>query len=115
MNRHHHPAPFPRLLLSMRNLQGGQYGTLDVTARAADTVELALGGDYVWLQPDEWRALRAAVDKFFCTDLEATVVVTTTRTEERQEVEVLEDRECEPESRPPHPPRPPRPGFPPGK
>ena len=70
--------PFPKKLISFRNLQGGQYGTLDVTARDVGLVELAMGGDYVWLTPDQWIALRAAIDPIFDleTDKETVVVAT---------------------------------------
>jgi hypothetical protein len=73
--------PFPQKLISFRNLQGGQYGTLDVTAREANVVELALGGDYVWLTPDQWVALRSAIDPVFGlrTERETVVVATDDR------------------------------------
>jgi hypothetical protein len=119
MTKHHHHHPFPRLLLSIRNLPGGQYGTLDVTARAEDTVELALGGsgDFVWLRPVQWKALRGAIDALFCFDddvVDTTVVVTTTPEGGATVIEVVE--ECEPGERRRDPiprPRPPRPGSPP--
>jgi hypothetical protein len=69
---------FPKKLISFRNLQGGQYGTLDVTAREAGLVELALGGDYVWLTPDQWIALRSAIDPLFGLETERETVVVAT-------------------------------------
>lgn len=69
---------FPRKLISFRNLQGGQYGTLDVTARESTLVELALGGDYVWLTPEQWIALRSAIDPVFGVPIERETVVVAT-------------------------------------
>lgn len=80
---------FPKKLIAFRNLHGGQYGTLDVTARDARLVELALGGDYVWLTPDQWAALRSAVDAVFGLDIETVVVAT----DDEGEPIVIEERE----------------------
>jgi hypothetical protein len=55
----------PRLLITFRNLLGGQYGTLDVTARDSGHLELALGADFVWMTRDQWLELRRVADKFF--------------------------------------------------
>ena len=70
--------PFPKKLISFRNLQGGQYGTLDITAREPTLVELALGGDYIWLTPDQWIALRSAIDPLFGLQTERETVVVAT-------------------------------------
>jgi hypothetical protein len=69
---------FPKKLISFRNLQGGQYGTLDITAREPTLVEIALGGDYVWLTPDQWIALRSAIDPVFGLELARETVVVAT-------------------------------------
>jgi hypothetical protein len=71
-------SPFPKKLISFRNLQGGQYGTLDVTAREATLVELALGGDYIWLTPEQWISLRSAIDPVFGLETERETVVVAT-------------------------------------
>jgi hypothetical protein len=55
----------PKLLISFRHLQGGQYGTLDVSSRKSGSLELALGGDYVWLTREQWLALRRVGDGLF--------------------------------------------------
>ena len=69
-------SPFlPKKLISFRNLQGGQYGTLDVTVREPSLVELALGGDYIWLTPDQWIALRSVIDPVFGLETERETVV----------------------------------------
>jgi hypothetical protein len=81
--------PFPKKLISFRNLHGGQYGTLDVTARDPQLVELAFGGDYVWLTPAQWAALRQAVDAVFGLDVETVVVAT----DAEGEPIVIEERE----------------------
>jgi hypothetical protein len=72
----HHRPPFPRLLISFVNLPG-PYGALDVTARDAHTVELALAdGDFVAFRKEQWAALRAAIDPLFGFDVETVVVAT---------------------------------------
>jgi hypothetical protein len=60
-----------------------------VNARDADTVELALGADYVWLGRPQWAALRAAIDPLFGLDVETVVI---TRDAEGEPV-VIEERD----------------------
>jgi hypothetical protein len=98
----HLPFP-PKLLISMRNLRGGQYGTLDVTARDADTVELALGADYVWIGRPQWAALRAAIDPLFGLEIETVIV---TRDEDGEPVVIEERERVAPGKRPPRPRKP---------
>jgi hypothetical protein len=80
---------FPKKLISFRNLHGGQYGTLDITARDPHLVELALGGDYVWLTTGQWAALRTAIDAIFGLEIETVVVAT----DDEGEPIVVEERE----------------------
>ena len=84
--------PFvPKKLISFRNLHGGQYGTLDVTLREPTLVELGLGGDWVWLTPDQWIALRSAIDPVFGLQTERETVVVTT--DERGQPIVIDEME----------------------
>ena len=94
---------FPKKLIAFRNLQGGQYGTLDVTAREATEVELALGGDYVWLTPDQWIALRSAIDPIFGIQLDKETVVVAT--DAKGHPIVIEERERVVTTRPSRPQR----------
>jgi hypothetical protein len=65
---------FPKALISFRNLQGGQFGTLDVEATDPHYVQLALGSDFIAVTRDQWLALRGAIDRFFGCEEEAFVV-----------------------------------------
>ena len=94
--KHH----FPRKLLSIRNLKGGQYGTLDVTARDRNDIEVALGGDFVTLTRAHWIALRKAIDPLFGTEIEIVVA-----TDADGEPLVFEERLEEEEEAPSAPPR----------
>lgn len=57
----------PKVLVSLRELRGGQYGTLDLAVRS-DRVELQIGPDFVALERDQWLALRRAADAHFASD-----------------------------------------------
>jgi hypothetical protein len=101
--------PFPKKLISFRNLQGGQYGTLDVTAREPTLVELALGGDYVWLTPEQWVALRSVIDPMFGLQTERETVVVATDAKGHplviEEVERIVTRKRAPQRAPQRKPR----------
>jgi hypothetical protein len=87
--------PYPKKLISFRNLSGGQYGTLDVAAREATLVELALGGDYIWLTPDQWMALRSAIDPLFGLETERETMVEVVATDSKGHPIVVEEVQTE--------------------
>lgn len=92
---------FPKKLIAFRSLRGGTYGTLDVSARDPNQIELALGGDLVLLDRRHWAALRAAVDAALGTEM--VVTETVVATDERGEPIVYEARieeEVDPRPRP---------------
>ena len=66
---------FPKSLISFRKLQGGQFGTLDVSATDRHEVQLALGTDFVRVTRSQWIALRTSVDRFFGSETETVVLV----------------------------------------
>jgi hypothetical protein len=66
---------FPKPLISFRKLQGGQFGTLDVSATDPHDVQLALGTDFVSVTRSQWIALRTSVDRFFGCESETVVLV----------------------------------------
>jgi hypothetical protein len=74
MTTHHR---FPKSLLTLEDLEGGDFGTLEVTALDRNTVQIELGGDYVALDRSQWAAVRAAIDPLFGVDLEVDVTATT--------------------------------------
>ena len=53
---------YPQKLLSFRNLQGGQFGSIDVTAISDDLVELDFGADFDRLSPTAARRLVHALN-----------------------------------------------------
>jgi hypothetical protein len=65
---------FPKKLISFRKLQGGQYGTLDVSAVSPDYVQAALGGDFVQFTRPQWIAMRSMVDRFFGSETERVIL-----------------------------------------
>jgi hypothetical protein len=65
---------FPKSLLSFRKLQGGQFGTLDVSAISPDYIQLALGTDFVQLTRPQWIALRSVGDRFFRAETERVIL-----------------------------------------
>lgn len=85
---------YPKPLISFRRLQGGQFGTLDVSALSANSVQLALGSDYIALTRAQWLSLRTVIDKEFGTERE-TVILTDSEGEpivfEEEEEEIDED------------------------
>ena len=81
---------FSKPLISFRRLQGGQFGTLDVTGLGPDYVQLALGTDFVSLTRPQWLALRGVIDRFFRCEAERGVRDEEDVVIERTEVEVEE-------------------------
>ena len=61
---------FPRPIARFLQLQGGQYGTLDLLALTDDTLELQLGGDFVQFTREQAEDLLEAVQKFLCLEEE---------------------------------------------
>lgn len=55
---------YPKKLLTLRNLQGGQFGTLDVTAVNDKLVELDFGADFIRLSPESARGLVMALGRW---------------------------------------------------
>ncbi len=68
------PARYSKKLITFTKLQGGQYGTLDVSLRDTHDVELALGGDFVWLTRGQWSAFRSVMDRAFGIEAERVVI-----------------------------------------
>ena len=72
---------YPKKLLTLQNLQGGQFGTIDVTAISDELVELDFAADFDRLTPEAARALIGALDRWLSqlpappTTVEETVVV----------------------------------------
>jgi hypothetical protein len=83
--KHHFPIP----LISFRKLQGGQFGTLDVQATDPQSIQLALGNDFVQLTRGQWLSLRSSADRFFGCETEVIVTAESERggviVEEREE------------------------------
>jgi len=103
MTKQHRPPAFPRALLSFINLPG-PYGTLDIAATGAHTVEFTFSdGDFVTLNRDQWSALRAVVDPLFGFAVETVVVATDPAGEplvvEEQEEVVTRRRRTRPRKR----------------
>ena len=65
-----HSRKFPRPVARFVQLQGGQYGTVDLLAITDDVLELQLGGDFVRFTRDQAEDLRDAVQKFLCFEKE---------------------------------------------
>ena len=59
-----HPRKFPREIARFLHLEGGQYGTLDLLAMTAHTLELQTGADFVLFTREQATDLRDAVQKF---------------------------------------------------
>jgi hypothetical protein len=55
---------YPSHLLRITGLEGGQYGVLDLTARARDNLELNFGGDFVTLSRRDTEALLGGLEAF---------------------------------------------------
>lgn len=55
---------YPKKLLTLQNLQGGQFGTIDVTAISDELVELDFAADFDRLTPEAARALIGALDRW---------------------------------------------------
>lgn len=55
---------YPKKLLSLRGLQGGQFGSIDVTAVSDALIELDFGPDFDRLSPDAARSLVAALTRW---------------------------------------------------
>jgi hypothetical protein len=92
---------FPKPLISFRKLQGGQFGTLDVSATDPHYVQLALGSDFIQVTRSQWVALRSTIDRFFGCETETVVLVA-----EDGEAVIFDEREedlDEEELRPPPP------------
>ena len=87
----HHQPTFPRPIARFTQLQGGQYGTLELVALTDDTMELQLGGDFVQFTREQAEDLQEAVEKFLC--LEEEEEARRERREERREAR--EEREEE--------------------
>ena len=71
---------YPKKLLTLQNLQGGQFGTIDVTAISDELVELDFAADFDRLTPEAARALIGALDRWLsqlpgCAPVEETVVL----------------------------------------
>ena len=62
-NREHHHG-FPRPLARFLELEGGQYGTVDMTALTPHQLEVQLGMDFVRFNRREAEGLRDAVQVF---------------------------------------------------
>ncbi|HEY8075116.1 MAG TPA: hypothetical protein VIF62_13425 [Labilithrix sp.] len=71
---------YPKKLLTLQNLQGGQFGTIDVTAMSDQFIELDFAADFDRLTPESARALIGALDRWLsqlpgAAVVEETVVV----------------------------------------
>ncbi len=71
---------YPKKLLTLQNLQGGQFGTIDVTAISDELIELDFAADFDRLTPEAARALIGALDRWLSqlpapAAVEETVVV----------------------------------------
>jgi len=55
---------YPKKLLALRGLQGGQFGALDVTAVSDALIELDFGPDFDRLSPSAARSLVAALTRW---------------------------------------------------
>lgn len=91
---------YPANLLRITGLEGGQYGTIDVIARAHDMLELNYGGDFSDLSRTDVEALIDALQRFLAMGHEhaapksdrprhhrhANEITVTERVEERVEV-----------------------------
>ncbi len=71
---------YPKKLLTLQNLQGGQFGAIDVTALSDGLIELDFAADFDRLTPEGARALIGALDRWLSqlpapAAVEETVVV----------------------------------------
>jgi hypothetical protein len=64
MERHHHHHKFPRPIARFLQLEGGQYGTVDMTALTPHKLEVQLGVDFVQFSRKQAEDLRDAVQAF---------------------------------------------------
>ena len=95
---------FPKKLISFRRLQGGQFGTLDVSAVSPEYVQLAFGSDFIQLTRPQWIALRSMIDRFFGSETERVIltredgepVLFEDIDDEAVEVEEIADRDVSP-------------------
>ena len=64
-NRHReHHRHFPRPIARFLQLEGGQYGTVDLIALTPHHLEMQLGGDFVRFTRDQAADFRAAIELF---------------------------------------------------
>lgn len=64
MSREHHRSRFPIAIARFAELQGGQYGTIDLLALTRHDLEVRMGGDYVEFPRARVLELRNALDRF---------------------------------------------------
>ena len=65
---------YPKKLLTLQNLQGGQFGTIDVTAMSDQFIELDFAADFDRLTPEAARALIGALDRWLSQLPDAAIV-----------------------------------------
>lgn len=63
-NREHHHHGYPRPIARFIQLEGGQYGTIDMTALTPHRLEFQLGVDFVQFTRKQAEDLRDAVQLF---------------------------------------------------
>lgn len=63
-HHHHHHPQFPRAITRFFQLEGGQYGTVEMTALTAHKLEVQLGADFVQFTRKQAEDLRDAVQTF---------------------------------------------------
>jgi hypothetical protein len=100
----HHHRRFPRTVARFLQLEGGQYGTLDLVAITDDKLELQLGADFVQFTREQAEDLRDAVQKFLDYERDEKDAREDRREERaigRAILEAEEALEREPESPPP--------------
>ncbi len=64
MSKEHHRIRFPHALARFSELQGGQYGTVDLLALTRHELEVRMGGDYVEFPRARVIELRDVLDRF---------------------------------------------------
>jgi hypothetical protein len=65
---------YPQKLLTLQNLQGGQFGTIDVTAVSDKLIELDFAADFDRLTPEAARALIGVLHRWLSQLPEPAVV-----------------------------------------
>ena len=63
-HRHKHHQHFPRPIARFIQLEGGQYGTVDLVALTPHQLEMQLGGDFVRFSRDQAQDFRDAIQLF---------------------------------------------------